>query len=197
MIYLELFLAFVQIGTIAFGGGYAALPIIQDVIVRQKGWLTMTEMTDVVTISQLTPGPIAINAASFVGTKIGGIPGAIVATLGNILPQTILMLILGYFLFRGRKIKALDKMLKALRPGVVGLIGTATLTMMISSFVPQGLNYLMNHFNIKSIDLIALFCFTIGLVLYIKKVDMIKLIGLGAAMGLVLAFVEKYILLIA
>lgn len=70
MIYLKLFLSFLQIGLFSFGGGYAAMPLIQEQVVTQHGWLTMTEFTDLITISQMTPGPIAINAATFVGSKI-------------------------------------------------------------------------------------------------------------------------------
>ena len=80
MIYLELFWSFVQIGLFSIGGGYAALPIIQRQVVEVHPWLTMTEFADVLTISQMTPGPIAINSASFVGIRIAGIGGAIVAT---------------------------------------------------------------------------------------------------------------------
>ena len=75
MIYLKLFLSFLQIGLFSFGGGYAAMPLIQDQVVSQHGWLTMTEFTDLITISQMTPGPIAVNAATFVGSKIAGVPG--------------------------------------------------------------------------------------------------------------------------
>ena len=79
MILWKLFVAFLEVGATAFGGGYAALPIIQNVIVERHQWLTMTEMTDVLSLSQVTPGPIAINTATFVGIRLAGIPGAIVA----------------------------------------------------------------------------------------------------------------------
>lgn len=82
MIYLQLFLSFLQIGLFSFGGGYAAMPLIQAQIVDAHGWLTMSEFTDLITISQMTPGPIAVNSATFVGINIAGIPGAIVATIG-------------------------------------------------------------------------------------------------------------------
>ena len=84
MIYLQLFLSFLQIGALSFGGGYAAMPLIQAQIVTQHSWLTMSEFTDLVTIAEMTPGPIAVNAATFVGTKIGGVPGALIATAGEI-----------------------------------------------------------------------------------------------------------------
>ena len=81
MIYLQLFLSFLQIGMFSFGGGYAAMPLIQGQVVTGHKWLTMAEFTDLITISQMTPGPIAVNSATFVGIKIAGVPGAFVATL--------------------------------------------------------------------------------------------------------------------
>ena len=90
MIYLQLFLSFLQIGAFSFGGGYAAMPLIQSEVVTRHGWLGMSEFTDLITISQMTPGPIAINSATFVGIKIAGVPGAVIATLGCILPSCLL-----------------------------------------------------------------------------------------------------------
>ena len=80
MTYLQLFLSFIQIGLFSFGGGYAAIPLIQDQVVSIHGWLSMKEFTDLITISQMTPGPIAVNSATFVGIKIAGIPGALTAS---------------------------------------------------------------------------------------------------------------------
>lgn len=181
-ILIELFIAFFKIGLFAFGGGYAVLPLINQVIVEEKGWLTVTEMTDVVSISQMTPGPIAINSSSFVGTKIAGIPGAIVATIGNVAPQLIIMMILSYFIFRGRELKLLNRALKILRPGVVGLIASAALSMIITSLFPAEIN---------SLDFIALLGFLIGGFLIYKKVDSVLQIAIagviGAAIGLILS----------
>ena len=81
MIYLQLFYSFLKIGLFSFGGGYAAMPLIQEQVVNSHGWLSMPEFTDLITISQMTPGPIAINSATFVGIKIAGVPGALVAVL--------------------------------------------------------------------------------------------------------------------
>ena len=86
MVYLELLWSFFQIGLFSFGGGYAALPLIQTQVVDLHGWLNMTEFVDIITISQMTPGPIAINASTFVGMRIAGVGGAAVATLGCVLP---------------------------------------------------------------------------------------------------------------
>ena len=97
MIFLLLCLEFAKIGLFSFGGGYAALPLIQNQIIDLHQWMNLSEFSDLITISQMTPGPIAINSATFVGIKIAGIPGAIVATLGCILPSCILITILAYF----------------------------------------------------------------------------------------------------
>ena len=87
MIYLQLFWSFFQIGLFSFGGGYAALPLIQTQVVDLHHWLSMSEFMDLITISQMTPGPIAINSATFVGIQIAGPWGAVVSTLGCILPS--------------------------------------------------------------------------------------------------------------
>jgi chromate transporter len=102
MIYLQLFWSFLQIGLFSFGGGYAAMPLIQGQVVTSHGWLTMSEFTDLITISQMTPGPIAVNSATFVGLKIAGIPGAVVATVGCILPSCIIVTILAKLYLRYR-----------------------------------------------------------------------------------------------
>ena len=89
MIYLQLFFSFLQIGALSFGGGYAAMPLIQEQVVTLHGWLSMEAFTDLVTIAEMTPGPIAVNSATFVGIQIAGPGGAVVATLGCILPSCI------------------------------------------------------------------------------------------------------------
>lgn len=90
MIYLELFLSFLQIGLFSFGGGYAAMPLIQGQVVNGHHWLSMTEFTDLITISQMTPGPIAVNSATFVGIRIAGIPGALSQLWGAFSPPALL-----------------------------------------------------------------------------------------------------------
>ena len=102
MILIQLLLSFLQVGLLSIGGGYAALPIIQNQVVDLNHWLTVREFGDIVTISQMTPGPIAINAATFVGTKIAGVPGAIVSTLGTVLPSFVIVLFLAWFYYKYR-----------------------------------------------------------------------------------------------
>lgn len=132
MIYAELFWSFFQIGLLSFGGGYAALPLIQNQVVTIKGWLTLAEFTDVLTISQMTPGPIALNAASFVGTNLAGPLGAIVATFSVVTPSIIIVLTLAWFYFRYRNLSLMQGALSGLRPAVVALIASAGLSILLS-----------------------------------------------------------------
>lgn len=122
MIYLQLFFSFLQVGLFSIGGGYAAMPLIQSQVVDQHPWMTLREFTDLVTIAQMTPGPIAINSATFVGIRIGGIPGAVVATLGCIAPALVLVSALAWVYGRYKDLSVLQNVLACLRPVVVALI---------------------------------------------------------------------------
>ena len=104
MIYLQLFLSFLQVGMFSIGGGYAALPLIQSQVVNQYQWLTMGEFTDLITIAEMTPGPIAVNSATFVGIRIAGIPGALIATFGCILPSCFIVSFLAFLYYRYKKV---------------------------------------------------------------------------------------------
>ena len=103
MVYWKLFWSFFKIGLFSIGGGYAAMPLIQHQVVELHGWLTLSEFSDIVTISQMTPGPIAINAATFVGTRVGGVSGALISTLGCIFPSCVIVLLLSYFYYKYRQ----------------------------------------------------------------------------------------------
>ena len=122
MIYVQLFLSFLQVGMFSVGGGYAAIPLIQSQVVEQHGWLTMQEFTDLVTIAEMTPGPIAVNAATFVGLRIAQVSGAIVATLGCITPALFFVSLLSYIYRRYKDISLLQSVLACLRPVIVALI---------------------------------------------------------------------------
>ncbi|MFA5586394.1 MAG: chromate transporter [Saccharofermentanales bacterium] len=185
MIFWQLFIAFLEVGAFAFGGGYAALPLIEQVAVNRYHWLTLTEMTDIIALSQVTPGPIALNAATFVGTRVAGFPGAIVASLAAVLPQTLFLLFLGWFMFYGGRTTAIDRALKGLRPGITGLIAAATVSMFISTFIIAT--------GPLTIDWIAAAAFLIVIVLRIRKVSLTKLIFLGAGLGLAGGLIEHLV----
>ena len=161
MIYLKLFISFLKIGAFSFGGGYAAMPIIQSEVVDTYHWLTLEEFTDLITISQMTPGPIAVNSATFVGIRIGGIPGAIVATLGCILPSSILLIFLSWMYMKYKKLTILQTILSVLRPAVVVLIAISGIKILQSAFGFNGL-------KIDDIRLHMVFIFGISLVLLVK-----------------------------
>ena len=125
MMYIQLFLSFFQISLFSFGGGYAALPLIQGQVVNVHHWLSMTEFTDLITISQMTPGPIAINAATFVGMKLTGMPGAVVATLGYITPSCIIVTIIAKLYLKYREMDMLQGILGGIRPAGISILQTA------------------------------------------------------------------------
>ena len=149
MIYLKLFISFLKIGAFSFGGGYAAMPIIQSEVVDTYHWLTLEEFTDLITISQMTPGPIAVNSATFVGIRIGGIPGALVATF------------LSWMYMKYKKLTILQTILSVLRPAVVVLIAISGIKILQSAFG-------LNEFILENLRLHMLFIFVICLVLLIK-----------------------------
>lgn len=134
MIYWQLFRTFFIVGLCSFGGGYAALPFIQNIVVDQLGWLTAAQFIDVVTISQMTPGPIGINAATFVGIQVSNILGAVVATVGFVFPSVIIVLILSYYYFKYRQMTLVQGVLRGVHPAVVALIASATWNIIHTAF---------------------------------------------------------------
>lgn len=130
MIHLQLFLSFLQVGLFSIGGGYAAMPLIQQQTVLDHPWLTMQEFSDLVTIAEMTPGPIAVNAATFVGSRIAGPLGALSATFGCILPSLVIVSALGALYYRYKSLSLLQSILASLRPAVVALIAGAGLSIL-------------------------------------------------------------------
>lgn len=122
----------------SFGGGYAAMPLIKEQVVEQNKWLGVKEFADIVTISQMTPGPIAINSASFVGVRVGGIPGALVATMGCVLPSCIIVLALAFLYYKYRGLDTVNGILKGLRPAIISLILSAAVSLTILSVFNEG-----------------------------------------------------------
>lgn len=139
MIFLELFYVFLKIGMFSFGGGYGMLSVIQGEVVSRHSWLTAAEFTDIVAISQMTPGPIGINSATYVGytavlnstgSEALAVAGSLVASFAVMLPSIVLMLIVARFLIKFSKHPAVEAVFKGLRPAVVGLIASAALLLM-------------------------------------------------------------------
>ncbi len=128
MIYLQLFLSYLKIGFFGFGGGYAMISLIQNEIVVQRGWLTNMQLTDIIAVSQMTPGPIAINCATYVGyVATGSVLGSILATVAVCIPPLTIMLVISKFYVKLRGNCYMDGALFWMKPMVVGMIGAAAL----------------------------------------------------------------------
>ncbi|SIQ69884.1 chromate transporter [Alkalispirochaeta americana] len=118
----QLFFSFFSVGWVSFGGGQAILPIIQSVVVTNRGWLSTGEFVDLIAISQITPGPVAINTATFVGYRIAGVPGAVSATVGLVIPPVIVSSVLCLLMRRHRDTPVVAGMQAALKPALIALI---------------------------------------------------------------------------
>lgn len=162
MIYFQLFWSFLQIGLFSFGGGYAAIPLIEDIIVNTNGWLTTAEFTDLITISQMTPGPISVNSATFVGLNIAGFWGAFFATLGNLTPSFVIVTFIAWLYMKYESINTLQDVLKVLQPAVIAMIAAAGVSLIITAF--WGLNPII----LSNISITAVIIFIFSLVLLIK-----------------------------
>ena len=128
---IQLFFAFFKVGLFSVGGGYAAIPLIQEQIVNTYGLMTPSEFTDLIAVAEMTPGPISINSATFVGIRVAGIPGAIICTIGCIMPSICICLILAYFYYKYHSVSGVQTVLGALRPAVVALIGSAGTSILV------------------------------------------------------------------
>ena len=184
MIYLQLFLSFLQIGVLSFGGGYAAMPLIEAQIVTMHGWLDLTEFANLVTIAEMTPGPIAVNAATFVGTKIAGVPGALVATFGCILPACVLVTLIAKLYLKYRNLSVLQSVLGSLRPAVVAMIASAGVTILMSAFW-GGRTVVLASTNFLMAGIFAL-CF---LLLRKTKLNPIAVMVLAGVLNLAAAYI--------
>ncbi len=119
---LKLFLTFFKIGLFTFGGGYAMIPLMQRETVEKNKWISDEDILDIIAIAESTPGPIAINSATFIGYKTAGVLGSICATLGTVLPSFIIILIISFFLRQFEDIKAVQYAFNGIRAGVLGLL---------------------------------------------------------------------------
>ena len=189
MIYLKLFLTFLEIGAVSFGGGYGMISLVREKVIT-NGWLTDGEFLNMIAVAESTPGPIAVNMATFVGSTKGGLLGSFLATLGVVLPAFIIMLIIASLIRNLLKYKGVQAVLGGIRPAVVGLIIATASTMILSSVL--GLS--ITGFSLEIPELIknvAIFASVAGAAtlykkLKKKKISPILLILLSGVLGLVL-----------
>ena len=192
MIYLQLFLSFLQIGAFSFGGGYAAMPLIQNQVVQLHPWLSQSEFTDLITISQMTPGTIAVNSATFVGTRIAGVPGALAATIGCVLPSCILVTILAKIYLKYRNLSLLQDMFTSLRPAVSDMIAAAGVSILVTAFWGNDISSLHLDTILSSTNIRAVGIFLVSLILLAKfKMDPIHVMLLSGGAEVVMQLIMK------
>ena len=192
MIYLQLFLSFLQIGAFSFGGGYAAMPLIQNQVVQLHPWLSQSEFTDLITISQMTPGPIAVNSATFVGTRIAGMPGALAATAGCVLPSCILVTLLAKIYLKYRNLSLLQGVLKSLRPAVIAMIAAAGVSILVHAFWGETMASLTATELLPNISIQAVGIFIGSLILLVRfKMNPIHVMLLSGVAEVVLQLIGK------
>ena len=194
LLYLQLFWTYTKIGLFGFGGGYAMLSLVQDEVVVKHGWITEQQFTDIVALSQVTPGPIGINSATYIGyTATGSILGAIVATLAVSLPSFILVMLISMAFSRFRQNRWVEAAFVGIRPASVGLIASAALLLSIHA---EGVWQWINHGNREAIvvrdnfpDLRSLLLFAVTFVAALRRwVHPILLILLAGGAGWLLYY---------
>ena len=178
MIYLQLLYSYLKIGFFGFGGGYAMLSLIQNEVVVQNQWMTNAQFTDIVAISQMTPGPIAINSATYVGYTVAGFWGSVVATTAVCLPALTLMILITRFFLQLRDNRYVKGAITGMKPIVVGMIGAAALLLMFPKSA-DGASF---------IDGWSWALFAVAMVASLKKVNPILLIVLGAVAGVAIYY---------
>ena len=180
MIYVQLFLTYIKIGLFTIGGGYAMIPLIQQEVVTNHQWMTMTELTDFIAVAESTPGPFAINSATFVGMKVAGLPGAMFTTFGVVLPSLVIIMLIAKCFMNFQDNRFVKGALSGMSPVVVGLIASAVFLLLQENFTAAATTGCL-------VDLKAVIIAVICGVLYFKcKLHPIALILSAAALGLVL-----------
>lgn len=185
IILLELFLAFFEIGALTFGGGYAMIPLVRETVLT-RGWLTEEEMLNMIAVAESTPGPIAVNMATFVGSNEAGVLGSVVATLGVVLPSFIIILVISALLKNFMKYKGVNAFLEGVRPCVVALILGTAITLFLSVLLGVG----SGSFEF-SVDVIGILIFAIIVAISLiykrlrgKKPSPILMILISAGFGM-------------
>lgn len=184
MILLELFWTFFKIGALTFGGGYAMLPLMQEQVLS-RAWATEEQLIHFIAVSESTPGPFAVNMATYIGAEMGGVFGSACATLGVVLPSFLVILIVAKCYDKFRQSRVVKGCMSGLKPAVVGLIGNAFLNVMITIFFPGGMALAVFT---QARTYIYLGIFAVMLVLAFKKVHPIIIICLSAVIGIVVGY---------
>ena len=189
MIYLQLFWEFFKTGLFSIGGGMATIPFLAEMSER-LGWFTLSELADMVAIAESTPGPIGVNTATYVGNKICGIPGGIIATLGLITPSIIIILIMASLLDKFRNNKYVEAAFYGLRPASVGLIAAAGISIILIAFfgIASVFDFKEASFDFRYLILFAIVLILTRWVKATKKLHPLWFIGFAAVVGIIFKF---------
>jgi len=187
MIYLELFINFFKIGAFTFGGGYAMLPLIQEQVAAH-GWLTGEQLINFIAVSESTPGPFAINVATYVGMETGGLFGAFCATTGLVLPSFVIILIVAKCFERFQGSRVVRGCMSGLKPAVIGLIGAAVISTGSTVLLPQGMAAVTYA---DPLFICSVLIFGVMLVLSLKKVHPVVIIVLSGIFGIIAGYLLK------
>lgn len=185
MILLQLFWTFLKVGAFTFGGGYAMIPMIQSEMLAHQ-WISMEQMVDFIAVSESTPGPFAVNIATFVGMETGGFPGAVIATLGVVLPSFLIILLIAHFFLQSfQKNQIVNGALQGVRPAVIGLMASVTVTIGYQQLFPMGIQVASawHGLDIRALLIMALL---LGLRTWKKELHPVWLIGISAVLGVLL-----------
>lgn len=186
MIYIELFLNFLLIGAVSFGGGYGMISLVRETVLS-KGWLSESEFMSFIAVSESTPGPLAVNMATFIGSSQGGVLGAFMATLGVVLPSFVIILIIAAVLKNLLKYAGVSAVLSGIRPCIVAMI--------IATAISMGLNTLLGFVDLSGgfspdYKSIIIFFILIAVSFFVKKIwkkklSPILMIVLSAVLGII------------
>lgn len=184
-IYLQLFLTFLKIGAVSFGGGYAMISLVRETCIA-NGWLTEEEILNFIAVSESTPGPIAINMATFVGSSQGGILGSFLATLGVVLPSFVIILLVAAVMRNVLKYAGVNRTVKSVQPAIVAMILSTALTMFLSNVFNLSNIHSTFEFDWKSLIIFAIVATVAVLYKKLRKknISAILLIVLSAIMGM-------------
>lgn len=185
MLFLELFWTFFKIGAFTFGGGYAMLPLVQAAVI-EKGWLSETQIVDFIAVSESTPGPFAINIATYVGSQMGGVLGSFMCTLGVVLPSFVIILLVAKFFEKFKNSKTVSGCMSGLKPAVIGLISSAVISIGTTVFFPDGV--VLSVFSTAAFY-VSLAIFVIMMIASLKKVSPILIIIGSAVLGILTGYI--------
>jgi len=173
MLYIKLFLTFLKIGLFMFGGGYAAIPLVQKEVIEMRNWLTPKEFIDILAVAEMTPGPIAVNSATFIGYKLAGFWGGLFATIGVVLPAFLIILLVATFFYTYRTHPLVEAAFRGIRPAVIGLIAATLFSLAKGGMIidwKAGITAALVFFAVLYLSIhpiwLILLCGMLGLLIY-------------------------------